>query len=124
MVVLLIHNLTEVLCPCTGLDMPLVLQEAEATRISRQSAHEDGKFVSPSASILEYGASCWGPYREGHINKLDRVQKKEAKFSCHTNDSVWETLAQHRKTARICAIFKAYTGESVWKSIGDRLKGP
>jgi len=52
------------------------------------------------------------------------VQKKEAKFEYHTKDSVWETLAQRRKTARICAIFKVYTGEPVWKSIGDRLKGP
>jgi len=31
--------------------------------------------------ILEYGASCWDPYREGLINALDRVQKKEAKFA-------------------------------------------
>jgi hypothetical protein len=61
--------------------------------------------------ILEYGASCWDPCREGEINPLDRVIKKGAKFGNHTNDSVWETLAQSRKTARICAMFKAYTGE-------------
>jgi hypothetical protein len=74
--------------------------------------------------ILEHGASCWDPYREGHINALDRVQKKEAKFAYHTNDSVWETMAQRRKIARICAILKAYIEELAWKSIGDRLKGP
>ena len=74
--------------------------------------------------ILEYEASCWDPYREGHINALDRVQKKEAKFAYRKNDSVWETLAQHKKIALICTIFKAYTEEPAWKSIGDRLKGP
>jgi hypothetical protein len=31
--------------------------------------------------ILEYGAVCWDPCREGQINVLDRVQKKEAKFA-------------------------------------------
>ena len=25
--------------------------------------------------ILEYGAVCWDPYREGQISVLDRVQK-------------------------------------------------
>jgi len=33
--------------PCTGLDRPLGLQGVEAPRISRQSAHEGGKVVSP-----------------------------------------------------------------------------
>jgi hypothetical protein len=74
--------------------------------------------------ILEYGAAYWDPYSEGHINELDRVQKKAAKFGNHTNDSVWETLAQHRKIARLWALFKAYTGERAWKAVGDRLQGP
>jgi hypothetical protein len=33
-------------------------------------------------------------------------------------------LAQHRKIARICALFKAYTGERAWKAIGERLQEP
>jgi hypothetical protein len=28
--------------------------------------------------ILEYGAACWNPYREGQITALDRAQKKAA----------------------------------------------
>jgi hypothetical protein len=71
--------------------------------------------------ILEYGAACWDPYREGQINALNRVQKKAAKFAHHTNDSNCETVAQGRKIARICAVFKARTGERAWKAIGDRL---
>jgi hypothetical protein len=55
-------------------------------------------------------------YREGQINALDRVQQKAVKFANHTTDSNWETLAQRRKTARLCALFKAYTGERAWKA--------
>jgi hypothetical protein len=36
----------------TGLDRPLGLQKVEASRISRQSAHEGGKVVSPCTSCL------------------------------------------------------------------------
>jgi hypothetical protein len=36
----------------------------------------------------------------------------------HRNDSNWETLAQCRKIACICALFKTYMGEWVWKAIG------
>jgi hypothetical protein len=31
-------------------------------------------------------------------------------------------LAQHRKTACICALFKAYMGEEAWKAISGRLQ--
>ena len=31
--------------------------------------------------IVEYGAACWDPYREGQIAASDRVQKKAAKFA-------------------------------------------
>jgi len=74
--------------------------------------------------ILEYGASCCGPYREGQINVLDRVQKNAAKFANHTNDSVWSNLAQRRKIAHICSPFKAYTGERAWTALRDKLQGP
>ena len=72
--------------------------------------------------ILEYGAACWDPYREGQISALDRVQKKAAKFTHHTNSPNWESLASRRKLSRICALFKAYSGEPAWKPIGDRLQ--
>jgi len=72
--------------------------------------------------ILEYGAACWDPYREGQISALDRVQKKGAKFAHHTNSPNWETWASRRKLSLICALFKAYSGEWAWKAIGDRLQ--
>jgi hypothetical protein len=74
--------------------------------------------------ILEYGAACWNPSREGQINALDRVQKKAAQFTKHTKDSDWETLVQRRTIASLCALFKAYSGERAWKAIRDRLRWP
>ena len=74
--------------------------------------------------ILEYGASYRDPYRDGQMNALDRVQKIAAKFANHTKDSGWETLAERRNIARICALFKAYTGERACKSVWDMLKEP
>jgi hypothetical protein len=47
-------------------------------------------YTSLVRPILEYGASCWDPYREGQIRELDRVQKKAAKFAYHTNSPIWE----------------------------------
>jgi len=72
--------------------------------------------------ILEYGAACWDPCREGQINELDRVQKKAVQFTDHTKDSDWETLAQRRMIAHLCALFKAYCGEEAWNTICNRLR--
>jgi len=74
--------------------------------------------------ILEYGAACWDPYREGQIYALDMVQKKAAKFAYHTNELNWETLLQRRKISCTCAFFTAYSAEQAWKAIGDRLQWP
>jgi len=50
-------------------------------------------YMSLVCPILEYGAACWDPYREGQIIALDRVQKKPAKLAHQTNSPNWETLA-------------------------------
>ena len=81
-------------------------------------------YTSLVRPILEYGAACWDPYREGQISALDRVQKKAAKFAHHKNSPNWQTLASRRKLSRICALFKAYSGKRAWKPIGDRLERP
>ena len=81
-------------------------------------------YVSLVRPILEYGAACWDPYREGQACALDRVQKKAAKFAHHRKSPNWETLASRRKLSRICALFKAYSGKRAWKPIGDRLQRP
>ena len=76
--------------------------------------------MSSVRSILEYEAACWDPCG-GQINALNRVQTKVAQFTNHTKDSGWETLAQRRTTARLCALFKACSGERAWKAVSDRL---
>jgi hypothetical protein len=81
-------------------------------------------YMSLVRPILEYGAVCWDPYREGQISAIDRVQKNAAKFAYHMNTPNWETLASRRKLSRICALFKVYSGERAWKAIGNRLKRP
>ena len=75
-------------------------------------------------AILEYGAVCWDPYREGQVSALNWVQKRAAKFANNINESGWETLAQRRLIARIYILYKAYTGGRAWKEIGDRLLKP
>ena len=80
-------------------------------------------YTSLENPILGYGAANWDPHRERHVNTLNRVQKKDAKFANYSSDSVWETLAQ-RRIARICALFKAYSWWRTWKAIGDTLQGP
>jgi hypothetical protein len=61
-----------------------------------------------------------GPYREGQVRALNWVQKGAAKFANNVNQFGWETLAEPRLTARICALFKAYNGRRAWKAIWDR----
>jgi len=58
-----------------------------------------------------------GIHRGNVISALDRVKNKAVKFSLHSGGSDWESLAQRRKIARVCALYKAYTGERAWKAI-------
>jgi len=81
-------------------------------------------YTSLVRPILEYGAACWDPYRKCQISALGRVQNKAAKFVHHLRGSDWESVAQHRKIAHMCALYKAYTGQRAWKAIGDRLQVP
>jgi hypothetical protein len=81
-------------------------------------------YTSLGRPILEYGTACWNPFRVGSINALNRVHKKAAKCVSLTNESNWEKLAQRKKMARICALYKAHSGEPAWKAICDRLQRP
>jgi len=77
-------------------------------------------YTSLVRPILEYRSACCDPSR-GQINALAQVQQKAAQFTIHTKHSDWETLAQRRAIARVCALFKAYCGERVWEAIRDRV---
>jgi len=72
--------------------------------------------------ILEYGEVCWDRYREDQVSALNRFQKRAAKFANNINESGWETLAQHRLIARICAFFSKHTpGDGLGKRWGIDL---
>jgi len=81
-------------------------------------------YMSLVRPILEYGAACWDPYREGQRSAIDRVQRRAAKFAYHTNRPNWETLASRRKLSHVCTLFKAYSEERACKAIGDRVQRP
>jgi hypothetical protein len=49
-------------------------------------------------------------------------KQEAAEVVNHTNDSVWENVAQRRKIARICTLFKSYTGERARRDTEDRLQ--
>jgi len=55
---------------------------------------------------------------------LNPVQKRAAKFANNINESGWESLAQRRLIARICALYKACTGRRAWKATENRLLKP
>jgi hypothetical protein len=70
--------------------------------------------------ILEYGAACWDPFREGQIISLDQLKKK---FSNYANDLNWKMLGQLRKITCIYSAYKAYSGELGWQAtVADYIR--
>ena len=70
---------------------------------------------------LEYASSAWDPYQEGHIDRLEAVQKKAARFvtgdhrrstsaSGLVSSLEWRTLQERRLIARLTMLFKAVNG--------------
>jgi hypothetical protein len=66
------------------------------------------------------GISYW----ECHISSLELYKTTAAKFAPYSGGTDWESLAQRRKIARMCALYKAYIGERAWKEIRNRLQAP
>ena len=67
---------------------------------------------------LEYCASIWDPYHQEHINKLEAVQRRAARFVCkdqRRKSSVtsmlanlnWPTLEERRISARLSLLYKS-----------------
>ena len=81
---------------------------------------------------LEYGSAAWDPYYDKDIKKLERVQRKAARFSAGNynpyasmtemlKDLSWDTLATRRKTARLSFMYKL-THNSIDCSAENHLK--
>jgi hypothetical protein len=58
----------------------------------------------------------------GSMQRTDKCVGQSTEESCSIYNPDWETLAQRRMIARLCALFKAYSGERAWKAICDRLR--
>ena len=86
------------------------------TYISPRSVRET-EYKTLVRPTLEYGSAAWDPYYDKDIKKLERVQRKAARF-CAGNynphasvtemlkDLSWDTLATRRKTARLSFVYK------------------
>jgi hypothetical protein len=64
------------------------------------------------------------PYREGQVSALNRLKKGAPKVANNINEWGWETLAQRRLIAQMCAFFKACTEGRSWKAIGNKVLKP
>ena len=91
--------------------------------VVRRNLHICPRSVSETAyktlvrPTLEYGSAAWDPYYDKDIEKLERVQRKAARF-CAGNynphasvtemlkDLSWDTLATRRRTARLSFMYK------------------
>ncbi|KAJ4426190.1 hypothetical protein ANN_26999 [Periplaneta americana] len=82
--------------------------------------------------LMEYGTTCWDPYRIYQINSLERIQYRAAKFVKGKredgNDTIkelkWETLENRRRKTRITSLYRAHLGQKAWVGITARLEKP
>ena len=72
---------------------------------------------------LEYAAAVIDPHQTNHIQMLDRVQRRAARFVVNDfrrtssvtkmlNDLQWEPLSDRRQTARLCQFYQIHHGTS------------
>jgi hypothetical protein len=104
---------------CRGMDV-------EAKSLAYQS------LVRPT---LEYSSMVWDPYLESQVQKVERIQRKAARFvrnqfsrcdsvtelleQCH-----WQPLQSRRKISRLGGLFWVCTGESGWEELCEQIKPP
>ena len=80
-------------------------------------------YISLVRSTLEYGSIIWDPFLQSDINKLERIQRKAARFICKdyksrdsgcvTNmlrDLDLPTLQERRKELRLAFLYKVVEG--------------
>ena len=72
--------------------------------------------------VLEYASSVWDPHTSKEIEKIEKVQRRAARFVTNNykkRESVsdmiktlkWQTLEQRRKKARLSMMYKIHTGQ-------------
>ena len=81
---------------------------------------KDKAYKSLVRPILEYGAAAWDPYHSVHINRIEGVQRRAARFvegirkddrSTSVTDAInvlgWRSLQERRLVARLAMLYKA-----------------
>ena len=75
-------------------------------------------FLSLVRLLLEYASPVWDPYRAKHIDALEMVQRRGARFvmsdfrytssvTTMLSDLEWPSLADRRKISRLVVFYKA-----------------
>ena len=74
-------------------------------------------YISLVRSVLEYSSTVWDPYLEGDIQRLEKIQRKAARFvkkdyqrtssvTAMLDDLGWETLQKRRMCNRLAMMYK------------------
>ena len=71
-------------------------------------------YFSLICSFMEYGATVWDPYQKYNSDKIERVQRRAARFVksrylrySNVSDVLWWTpLSQRRQEARLILFYK------------------
>ena len=61
-------------------------------------------YMSLARPILEYGAACWDPYREGQITALDRVQKSGQICTSYEQFELGNFGVAYKVTTHMCSL--------------------
>ena len=72
-------------------------------------------------SLLEYSCPVWNPYRQGGVDKLNKIQRAAARFVTNNyqrkssvtaliQDLGWTDLQTRRKNFRLTSLYKILNG--------------
>jgi hypothetical protein len=86
-------------------------------------------------SKLEYAATAWDPFRLVQIDKLERVQRRAARFVMNEYDTTysvsemlnklnWDSLSARRQFARLKNFYLVYNEIGGWVDLFEYLKPP
>ena len=78
-------------------------------------------YFSMVRSLLEYSCPVWDPYRQGDIDKLNKIQRAAARFATNNHqrkssvtaliqDLGWTDLQTRKKNFRLTSLFKILNG--------------
>jgi len=92
-------------------------------------------YFSLVRSLVEYSSTSWDPYKIGQVEKLERIQRRAARFvtsNYNRNDSVtdmlaslkWPSLASRRRTARLVNFYRVYNQIGGWADLNKYLLEP